>query len=191
LDSDDKGVLKDASLVEEGIKQVRDLGEFWMKSIRDDGVPFPETFYTSPLARCLQTTEIAFSRLGGDLNKPFHPTVKELIRERLTTHTCDWRGPRSSVESKYSNYLIEAGMSEEDQLWNADREETEKEHTARKQIALEDIFSTDPNQFISITTHSFAISAFLAAVGARTFRVREGSTIPLFIKATKLEPRHS
>jgi hypothetical protein len=112
--------------------------------------------------------------------------VKEYLRERLTIHTCDRRSSRSWIEQQYPRYIIENGFEENDTLWDAEVPETPEKHVARKQSLLEDIFDTDDSQFISLTTHSYAVSAILEAVGAPHFRVGEGVMVPLFIRAEKI-----
>jgi broad specificity phosphatase PhoE len=185
MDGDGTVIWRDAHLVEAGIQQARTLGQFWIDSVRDDKIPIPATLYTSPLARCLETSKLVFSGLMKENGRPYRPIVKELLRERLTDHTCDERSSRTWIASNYPDYIIEPGFTEKDLLWRADRWETDEEHVARKQRVLDDIFATDSNPFISFTVHSYAIAAILALVGAKPFRIREGSTIPLFVKAER------
>lgn len=149
-------------------------------------VPLPGTVYTSPLARCLETTRLVFSDAFKQKGIPLTPIVKELLRERLTDHTCDRRSSRAWIAEHYPNYVIEPGFTEKDELWRSDRWETDAEHTARKQRVLEDIFSTDDQAFLALTVHSYALSAIFEAVGAPMFRVREGTTIAMLVKAEKV-----
>jgi broad specificity phosphatase PhoE len=145
-------------------------------------IPLPGTIYTSPLARCLETTRLVYTQVFEEQRAQFRPIVKEFLRELLTDHTCDRRSTRSWIEENYPNYVIEPGFSEEDRLWTSGRSETMDEHTARKQRVLEEIFSTDENAFVGLTVHSYyAISAILRAAGLAEFRVREGSSIALRI----------
>ncbi|KAE8150930.1 histidine phosphatase superfamily [Aspergillus avenaceus] len=179
----------DAKLAETGIQQARELSDFWGNAVNTDKVPLPDTFYTSPLARCLETSKLVFTRLAEDAGKQFRPVVKELLRERLADHTCDKRSTRTWITDHYPLYIIEPGFSEDDVLWKPDRYESIEEHVARKQRVLEDIFSTDPGHFISLTVHSYAISAILRTCGAEEFRVREGSTIALLVRGERLDTR--
>jgi hypothetical protein len=134
------------------------------------------------------TTKLVFSELMQLHNRPFHPTVKELLRERMTNHTCDRRSSRSYIEENYPEYIIEPSLTEKDELWGkwGDEWEPIDEHCARKQKVLEDIFATDPNPFISLTIHDQAIKAILLVVGGKTFKIREGSTFALLVKAERL-----
>lgn len=169
--------------MEAGVQQAKDLARFWSDSITKEKVPLPGKFYTSPLARCLETTRLAFCDIAG---QPFQPTVKELLRERLTDHTCDKRSTRTWIQDHYPSYIIEPGFTEEDILWRPDRWEPTDEHVARKQKVLEDIFSSDDSHFISITMHSIAMSAILQACGAEKFGIAPGSTLVLVVRGEKV-----
>ncbi|GKT44430.1 putative phosphoglycerate mutase [Colletotrichum spaethianum] len=168
LDGDGVVTWLDAALVDTGIHQAKDLSAFWADSTTTEKVPFPESFYTSPLRRCLETSKLVFGGLIEEKGQEFRPLIKEGLRERMTDHTCDKRSPKRWIESAYPKYIIEPGFSEEDQLWKADRFETTEEHIARKQQVLDEIFSTDANQFLSLTIHSYAISAILRVGGRRS-----------------------
>ncbi|KAK1727741.1 phosphoglycerate mutase [Colletotrichum acutatum] len=193
LDGDGAVTWLDAALVDTGIQQAKDLSTFWARATsttaEGEGVPFPESFYTSPLRRCLETSNLAFGPLVEPKGQYFRPLVKEGLRERMTDHTCDKRSSRSWIESAYPRYHIEPGFTEEDRLWKADRFETTEEHVARKQLVLEEIFSTDAAQFVSLTVHSYAISAILMVGGQEEFRVREGSSIALLVRGEKVGNR--
>lgn len=149
-------------------------------------MPAPETIYTSPLARCLETTRLMLANTMGLRELPFQPIIKEDLRERITDHTCDRRSPRSWIEERYPDYVFENGFAEEDVSWSGKHWETEEEHLNRKQRMLEEIFDNDPKTFISLTTHSYAMSAILAAVHMPRFRLREGSSVALLVKGERL-----
>lgn len=189
LDGDGQIVWADAQLNGDGIKQAETLGQFWSDAVSNEMIPLHGPIYTSPLARCLETTRLVFAKIFEERRAQFRPIVKELLREMLTDHTCDRRSTRSWIEEKYPNYVIEPGFSEEDKLWTGGRWETMDEHTARKQRVLEDIFSTDEHTFVGLTVHSYAISAILRVVGLTEFRVREGSSIALLVRAEKVNSR--
>ncbi|KAH7359245.1 histidine phosphatase superfamily [Plectosphaerella cucumerina] len=186
LDGDGTVVWADAKIDENGIKQAADLSEIWSKTATEDKLPLPKSIYTSPLARCLETTRRVLSKTYQEQGAEFRPIIKELLRERLTDHTCDRRSSRSWIEANYPDYLFESGFSEEDKLWTGKVWETTAEHVARKQQVLEDIFATDDNGFVALVTHSYAISAILGVLGEEEVRVREGSTIMLFVKAEQV-----
>ncbi len=185
-DGDGEIVWADSQLNADGIEQAKGLGRFWCDSIEKDKMPLPETIYTSPLARCLETTRLVFADVVSEQGGEFHPVVKELLRERLTDHTCDRRSKLAWIKENYPDYVIESGFSEEDKLWDSSKSETVEEHVARKQKLLDDIFATDDSQVIALTTHSYAMSAILRALGTKEFRVREASSVALLVKAEKV-----
>ncbi|KAI8181107.1 hypothetical protein K4K54_002498 [Colletotrichum sp. SAR 10_86] len=186
LDGDGVVTWLDAELVDTGITQARDLGAFWKAATAAEGVPFPESFYTSPLRRCLETSKLVFGDLVEGRGQEFRPVIKEGLRERMTDHTCDKRSSRTWIEGAYPKYIIEPGFTEEDQLWKADQFETTESHVARKQQVLDEIFSTDPSQFVSLTVHSYAIAAILRVGGQEEFRVREGSSIAVLVRGERV-----
>ncbi|TQN65421.1 putative phosphoglycerate mutase [Colletotrichum shisoi] len=187
LDGDGVVTWLDAELVDTGIGQAKDLSAFWADATTTQKVPFPESFYTSPLRRCLETSRLVFGGLVEERGQEFRPLVKEGLRERMTDHTCDKRSPKKWIESAYPRYIVEPEFTEDDQLWKADRFETTEEHLARKQQALNEIFSTDASQFVSLTVHSYAIAAILGVGGQEEFRVREGSTIALLVRGDRTD----
>ncbi|KAM0334499.1 hypothetical protein ACHAQA_001528 [Verticillium albo-atrum] len=186
LDGDGTVIWRDAHLVEEGIQQAKQLSVIWKDTIAQGKMPLPQSFYTSPLARCLETSKLVQGPLVVDAGQPFRPVVKERLRERLTDHTCDARSSRTWIQTSYPEYVIEPSLTETDQLWKADRFETDEEHIARKQLVLEDIFSTDPSQFISLTVHSQAIQAIMAVGAAKPFPIREATTFAVVMRGDKL-----
>jgi len=187
-DTDGVTTWFDAFLAPEGETQARELSTFWSTLTSTQGAPLPQTVYTSSLARCLQTTEFVYGPLFP--KEKFHPIIKEDLRERWTLHTCDRRRPRSWIAENWEpkGYVLEDGFTEEDELAKKDeRRESDEEHGARKQRALEDVWNTDRREeFVALVCHSMAIRAILAVVGANLFRVREGSSIALLVKGTRM-----
>lgn len=187
LDGDDKTTWFDSFLAPEGIEQAKELSGLWTTFIDSDGAPLPQSHYCSPLARCLQTCTYVFKPVMKDHDKIFHPTVKERLRERWTTHTCDKRRTASWIKENWSeDFTLDDGFVEEDQLCKLPRWETDEEHTLRKQLALEDLFETDENQVVSWTFHSLALKAFFMACGEKPFQVREATSIAVLVKGEKL-----
>jgi len=160
---------------------------FFTHAVQNDHIPLPASLYTSPLARCLQTTSLVYSPLFSSHSTPFHPVIKERLRERLTDHTCDRRSSRAWIAANFPEYVFEEGFTEEDELWTGGRWETVEEHVARKQVVLEDIFGEDENMFVGLTVHSYAISAILRAVGLPEFRVSEGSCFALLVRGERVD----
>lgn len=92
-----------------GIKRVTELGDIWLWAIRDSARPLPESVYTSPIRRCLETTRLVLA------------DAFQLLRERLTDHTCDLRSTRTWIAENYPGYDIEPCLTEMDELWRSDR----------------------------------------------------------------------
>lgn len=162
------------------------MAQFWIDGVEKSGIPLPGSLYTSPLARCLETTKLVYTPVLVAHQRQLQPIVEELLRECLTDHTCDRRSSRTWISENYPDYIIKDGFTENDVLWHADRTESLENHVARKRKLLEDIFAHDGSPFISLTTHSYAISAILEVINAPKFYVAEGAMVPLFIKAEKV-----
>lgn len=176
----------DAHLVDDGIQQANDLSLLWDSALKM-GMPYPDSIYTSPLARCLQTTDYVFRPLATERGLELRPVVKEYLRERMTDHTCDKRSSKEWITTNFPNYVPEPGFEEDDILWNADYFETAEQHVARKQAVLDDIFNSDPGHFISLTLHSYATTAILDVGNAEKFLVREGTTLAFLIRGEKID----
>lgn len=71
-------VWADAHLTQSGVEQAEIANRFWAKEIEEQRIPTPQTYYTSPLTRCLDTANITFSGLDLPARHPFVPTVKEV-----------------------------------------------------------------------------------------------------------------
>ncbi|KAK7431823.1 hypothetical protein QQZ08_001764 [Neonectria magnoliae] len=186
MNGDDKETWFDAHLTEVGIQQAHDLNTFWTNLIATDGAPLPQTLFTSPLARCLQTTQYIFGPLMEAHQRPFRPIVKELIRERMTLHTCDFRRPASWIRENYPAYALEPGFAEEDTFGRDGHAETDAEHVARKQKALEEVWDEDGcGAVVSLTVHSYAIRAIQEACGGRTCLTREGTSMAILVRGER------
>lgn len=174
---------EDAKITSDGILQAQIAHNFWKHEIETQKIPYPQSYYTSPMARCLATANITFSGLDPPVYYPFVPTVKELLREGISIHTCDHRGTKSAIESEYPDYAIEDGLNEYDELWNGVTAESESAHEKRMLTLLDDIFSTDDNTWISMTSHSGTIRTILDVIGHQSFSLATGSVIPVLVKA--------
>ncbi|KAI5922683.1 histidine phosphatase superfamily [Camillea tinctor] len=183
LETDGKLVWFDSFLTEEGENQARKLNTFWEESIRDFKMPPPQKYYTSPLARCLKTTKLAYSGLQVPSDRPFKPIVKENLRERFGVHTCDRRRPRSWIAHEYPEYEIERGFVENDEYWKAEVRESDEEINSRMTALLNDIFSDKSSTVVSLTAHSGVLRALYSVTKHRQVWVAAGSVVPLLVKA--------
>ena len=147
-------------------------------------IPVPESYYVSPLTRCLKTALLTFSNLAlPPTARSFQPVVKELLRETIGIHTCDRRSNRTYIQSHYPFFTIEPGFTEADELWSANIRESDEVTDARVKVLLDDIFTNNASTYVSLTSHSGAISALLRVMGHRVFRLQTGGVIPVLVRA--------
>ncbi|KAJ5306084.1 hypothetical protein PENANT_c024G05074 [Penicillium antarcticum] len=184
LDGDEYGSWVDAHLTEKGIDQAKTAHAAWEEQI-EKGVPAPQSYYVSPLNRCLATAQVTFAGLPMSGTEPFKPIVKELLRETMGEHTCDKRSTASAIKCEYPEYIIEQGFTEADELWDAKTRESDQDRDARLRRFLDDVFDTDENVFVSMTAHSGAISSILQVAGHRWFPLATGGVIPVVVVAEK------
>jgi broad specificity phosphatase PhoE len=181
----------DAHLTKTGISQAHNARSFWISSLSNPAIkiPAPESFYVSPLDRCLATAQFTFTggRIDELLPTPFVPTVKELLREALGIHTCDRRSSRSYIAQNFPDYKIEAGFAEEDPWWDPELRESDSHLRWRMKQLLDEIFSTDDSMFVSLTSHSGAITQILEAVRHRRFELQTGGVIPVLVRAERIQ----
>ena len=151
----------DAHLSPLGVIQALAVNSFWASEIANQKIPRPQSYYTSPLTRCLQTANYTFTGLNLRPQHPFIPEVKELFREGISGHTCDRRSSKTYIHDLFPAYRIEPGFTENDQLWEALHGETNTDQDIRSKIVLDQVFSTDHSTYISITSHSGEIASIL------------------------------
>lgn len=185
---DGNGTLfwSDAHLTEVGMEQALEAHAFYGEQLAWAGTPAPQSYYVSPLFRCLQTANATFSGLELPEDRPFKPIIKEMLREVMGEHTCDRRSNRTTIHEAFPKWTIEANFSEADELWQPDHRETHAEHDKRTASLLDDIFSHDASTFVSLTSHSGAIASLLRVTGHREFRLPTGALLPLLVKATSV-----
>ncbi|KAI1336778.1 histidine phosphatase superfamily [Xylariaceae sp. FL0016] len=182
-DGDEKMNWFDSFLTETGKQQARDVHEFWLKSIDDFQMPTPELYYTSPHARCLETSKITYSGLDLPADRPFKPIVKEKLRERFGVHSCDRRRSMSWIASNYPDYTIEQGFTEEDKLWKADARETEEEIANRVKEFLGDVFNESDKAMVAFVCHSGFIRALYGVTKHSDVWIAAGAMVPLLLRA--------
>ncbi|KAH8808855.1 histidine phosphatase superfamily [Xylogone sp. PMI_703] len=177
----------DAHIDAAGVAQAQVAANFWAQQIKEQKIHTPDSYYTSPLTRCLETANITFGALDLPDRHPFIPTVKELLREGISGHTCDRRSNKTYIHDNFPTYEIEAGFSEQDLLWKPLVGETSVDQDIRSKKVLDDIFSTDSNTWVSITSHSGEIGSMLRVLGHRSFSLVTGAVIPVLIKAETIK----
>jgi broad specificity phosphatase PhoE len=160
-DGDGNMTWFDALLTPAGIAQASHANAFWRSLTTDQKIPLPQSYYSSPLLRCLATAQATFSGLPHSGSFPFVPTIKEMLREVMGVHTCDRRSSKSVISKAYPDWPFEDGFAEDDPFWIPDLRETDAAMLVRARKAMDDIFSDDPNTHISISSHSGMIASLL------------------------------
>lgn len=175
---------EDAQLTPTGIFQAEIAHNFWKNRIQIEKIPFPRSFYTSPLQRCLATANITFGDLlDSPSSSVFQPTIKNLLREKISIHTCDHRNSTAtSLLQIYPHFLLEPDFSESDHLWNGITAESDTAHSIRMRNFLDDIFLHDDHTWISLTSHSGTIAKILRVIGHQAFRLVTGGVMPVLVR---------
>lgn len=162
LDGNSTITWSDAHLSPLGVTQALAVNEFWASEIKHQKIPTPQSYYTSPLTRCLQTANYTFNGLDLPATHPFIPEVKEYFREGISGHTCDRRSNETYIHDLFSSYRIEPGFTQDDELWVALHGETSTDQAVRSKRVLDSVFTTDGSTYISITSHSGEIGSILS-----------------------------
>ncbi|KJK76604.1 hypothetical protein H634G_08192 [Metarhizium anisopliae BRIP 53293] len=178
----------DPLLTPDGFKEAEKANGFYKTLYEQQNMPHFESYYSSPLKRCLQTANTTFSTLKMPAEHPFVPTIKELFREDISIHTCDRRSTKSEIARFMPGWKFEEGFTEKDELWQADKGETSAHQVARSKAVLDDVFTNDGSTWISVTSHSGEIAALLTALNHRAFGLSTGQIIPVLIKAEVVQP---
>lgn len=173
LDGNGTSVWADAKITPNGVAQAVKANKFWADKIKTQKIPVPESYYSSPLTRCLQTAEITFAGLDLPSRQPFDLTVKEDFREGISGHTCDRRGTKTYIEEAFPEYKVEEGFSETDLLWRALFAEPQKNEDIRIKTGLDQVFDSDDSTYVSITAHSGAIGSMLRGELPRSWVLSE------------------
>lgn len=160
-DGNDTTTWADAQLTPTGVQQAHAAHRFWQHLLADEKITPPQTYYTSPLSRCLATARLTFAGLALPRGSPFAPTVKERFREGVSAHTCDRRSTRSYIRENFPGYRFERGFAERDPLWTPLFAETSAAQDVRSKAVLDDVFASDESTYISVTSHSGEIASLL------------------------------
>ncbi|KAK8034650.1 Phosphoglycerate mutase [Apiospora rasikravindrae] len=183
LGSNGTSVWADALLTQSGIDQATKANRFWRSQLINEGMPAPESYYSSPLSRCTTTANLTFAGLDLPADRPFVPVIKELLREGISIHTCDRRSNKTYIQNMFPGYQFEEGFTEHDELWNGTFAEPGAAQDARSKAVLDDIFSNDGKTWVSITSHSGEIRSLLSMLGHRPFSLSTGQAIPVLVQA--------
>lgn len=151
----------DAHLTPTGEAQALKAAAFWATLVTSQNIPVPQSYYTSPLTRCLDTCNLTFSSVPLPPSYPFKPVIKELFREAIGVHTCDRRSSKSFIRARYPTWRFEEGFSEEDPLFRSAERETDEGMDSRSKKVLDDVFENDGAVWVSISSHSGEIGSIL------------------------------
>ncbi|KAK2697501.1 hypothetical protein QWA68_004425 [Fusarium oxysporum] len=174
---------EDPLLTPAGEAEAHKANAYFKTRFENEGMPFFDSYYTSPLARCVETAVETFQSLKLPKNKPFVPMVKELLREGVSIRTCDHRRSKSFIKTLAKKIKFEKGFSDKDKLWTGKEGETGEHQLARSKEVLDDIFTSDNAVWISISSHSGEITKLLQALNHRPFRLATGQIIPVLVRA--------
>lgn len=176
-------VWNDAHLTPVGAGQATRAHDAWAAQLATQKQPAPQRYYVSPLTRCLQTAKLTFGGLSLPAEAPFRPTVKERLREDVSTHTCDRRSTKSALHIAFPAVAFEDGFVEHDPMWTGTTDEPPAAHDVRSQALLDDVFGSDDSTWISFTSHSGAITSLLRVLGHRPFSLSTGQVISVLVRA--------
>ncbi|OIW28886.1 phosphoglycerate mutase-like protein [Coniochaeta ligniaria NRRL 30616] len=186
LDGNGTAVWADALLTPAGVAQAVKANTFWRSQLSQQKMPAPQSYYSSPLSRCLITANITFGDLSLPAARPFVPTVKEFFREGISIHTCDRRRSKSYIHDLLPSWKFEDGFSETDLIWNGVTAEDSSGQYARSKVVLDEVFTDDEATWISVTSHSGEIGSLLSVLGHRSWSLSTGQAVPVLVKAERM-----
>lgn len=172
-----------------------DLGDELLRWVQEQSFPLPDVVYTSPLSRCLETTEKVYQKVftsqeGKD--RKFQPRVKDTLREKLNGDACNYYGKMNdSLNARSCNFAFEYGLVPVDS-YKGDIKGAEKGGFVESNWALAermkgvliDIFNDDEEaSVVSLTTHSYSIGALTKVIKCE-YRLDEGDIAAFLVKAT-------
>ncbi|KAM3069432.1 putative phosphoglycerate mutase pmu1 [Clarireedia jacksonii] len=179
----------DSHLAPTGISQALLAHDFWQTLLTTQKTSPPQSFYISPLTRCIQTATLTFTNLTlpSTSPMPFNPTIKELLREGISAHTCDRRSSKTYIHTLAPTFKFELGFPETDPYWRPLVSETPDSQDQRSKALLDDVFNNDNSTFISFSTHSGEINSLLRVLRHRSFSLSTGAMIPVLVKIESVE----
>ncbi|KIW78090.1 hypothetical protein Z517_07923 [Fonsecaea pedrosoi CBS 271.37] len=176
----------DAHLTPLGRHQAKTVSKFWQNLSSTQKMPLPQTYYSSPLTRAMQTAQLTFSGLPLPPSQTFRPVVKEFLRERYGIQSCDVRPTKSYIQANFPDFRIEDSFTENDELHSPTRRESLRRQDRRVRALLDDVFAHDESTYISITSHSETIEATLRVVGHSALSLPPGGIVPVLVKVSEV-----
>ncbi|KAK8103147.1 phosphoglycerate mutase [Apiospora sp. TS-2023a] len=156
--------------------------------------PIPDTIYTSPLSRCMETTVKVYQTVFAqyeEYGRILHPEIKEDLREKRNGDACNYRGNIvKSIEDRRYPFTYDSGFSPNDpyrddikKAEKGESMETDEQLEGRMKGVLTNIFDEDEGSVVSLTTHSYSIGALTTVLGFNC-RLDEGDIAAFLVKAT-------
>lgn len=187
-DGDGKIEWFDAALTPNGELQIKRLNGQWKTQLKN-GTPLPQSYYSSPLRRTLQTFQLTWSNITNFVDdKKYKPLVRENLRETYGIATESKRHDKDFIVKNWPFVNLPNDFSSPDPWWIPDKEESHQHRDYRAGLFLNDIFTNDDNQIISVTTHSGFLNSFLKVVNHRDWDMDTGAMIPLIVEASDFGP---
>lgn len=167
----------------------------------------PEKYYTSPLFRALQTTNLTYLGLKSQPDAQFRPVILEDLREHVNAERQAERSSKTFIHEHFPDYVFEEGFPEGDPYWKAQHKEDRSAFRARTRRMLDRVFRQDESRFIAITSHALEIGEILGSklfyypgnfgegagwtselitrtvVEHRGWRPRTGEVLPVLVRA--------
>lgn len=88
---------------------------------------------------------------------------------------------RDTADPEPAAYQFDPDFTEADQLWTPHYQEQPPQIALRARLALNNLFATDSNTFISITAHGGFIGGLLRAIGHRHVALQTAGMIPIVV----------
>ncbi|KAG8886139.1 hypothetical protein FRB97_007177 [Tulasnella sp. 331] len=105
----------------------------------ESSIPVPTRLFSSSLHHAAHTHQLTSTGIVDFQSNP--PLLVEGLRGAIGQHTCDRRSSKSAIQAAFPDHAIEAGSTEEDNLWMVDYREKDTERDARVLIAIDKTFS--------------------------------------------------
>lgn len=169
--------LFDDDLTPTGESQISKVHDYWINEL-NNGAPYPQVFYTSPLRRTLHTYHITWGVQNGSA------IVVENLRERYGIETPEERHNKTWISDYCKDCEFEKGLAQDDELWKQDEQESKKHVRKRAKEWMQSLFARDEH-IISVTSHSGTIKQILKVIGHPKHSLQPGELIPVVVKGRK------